>query len=179
MAKAVEQLHGMTCKHSERFGLLVIGFSWHFRQWRMWSGLNFINVLRTAFTLVDPKSVKRHWWLNCILYAFGIYEHKTVCRTLMKLTPDVVNVPWTNPNCQRTVVSEPRASGNMKKNLKTTFFELLGLKWILMTCYMVHKQIVNYFDTFNAIFKFFHKNSIFWWIFIMGKTQNLAISATI
>jgi len=23
-------------------------------------GLNFINVLRTAFTLVDPKSVKRH-----------------------------------------------------------------------------------------------------------------------
>jgi len=24
------------------------------------SGLNFINVLRTAFTLVDPKSVKRY-----------------------------------------------------------------------------------------------------------------------
>jgi hypothetical protein len=35
-------------------------------------GLNFINVLCTAFTLIDPKSVKRHWWLNCIIYAFWI-----------------------------------------------------------------------------------------------------------
>ncbi len=40
-------------------------------------GLNIINVLHTAFTLVDPKSVKRHWWLNCIFYAFGIYECKS------------------------------------------------------------------------------------------------------
>jgi len=40
-------------------------------------GLNFINVLRTAFTLVDPKSVKRHWWPSCIFYAFGIYERKS------------------------------------------------------------------------------------------------------
>ncbi len=29
-------------------------------------GLNFIKVLRTAFKLADPKSVKRYWWLNCI-----------------------------------------------------------------------------------------------------------------
>jgi len=41
------------------------------------AGLNFINVLCTAFTLVDPKSVKRHWWLNCIFYAFWIYERKS------------------------------------------------------------------------------------------------------
>ncbi len=41
------------------------------------SGLNFINILSTAFTLVDPKSVKRHWWLNCIFYTFGIYECKS------------------------------------------------------------------------------------------------------
>ncbi len=50
----------------------------------VWSWLNFINVLRTAFALVDPESVKRHGWLNCIFYAFGIYKCK---RTLMKLTP--------------------------------------------------------------------------------------------
>jgi len=43
------------------------------------SGLNFINVLRTAFTLTDPESVKRYLWLNCIFYAFGIYERKS-CR---------------------------------------------------------------------------------------------------
>ncbi len=40
-------------------------------------GLNFINVLRTAFTLVYPESVKRYQWLNCIFYAFGIYERKS------------------------------------------------------------------------------------------------------
>ncbi len=32
--------------------------------------VNFINVLHTAFTLVGPKSVKRHWWLNCIFLHF-------------------------------------------------------------------------------------------------------------
>ncbi len=40
-------------------------------------GLNFINDLCTAFTLSDPKSVKRYWGLNCIFYAFGIYERKS------------------------------------------------------------------------------------------------------
>jgi len=40
-------------------------------------GVNFINLLRTAFTHADPKSVKRYWWLNCIFYAFGIYYHKS------------------------------------------------------------------------------------------------------
>jgi len=36
------------------------------------AGLNFINVLRTAFMLADLKSIKRYWWLNWIFYAFGI-----------------------------------------------------------------------------------------------------------
>jgi len=38
------------------------------------SGVNFINVLGTAFTPADPESVKR---LNCIFYAFGIYKRKS------------------------------------------------------------------------------------------------------
>ncbi len=50
-------------------------------------GLNFINVLRTAFTLADPEGIKRYWWLNCIFYTFGIYEVKAACKTLVKLTP--------------------------------------------------------------------------------------------
>ncbi len=33
--------------------------------------LNYINVLHTAFTLTDPKSVKRYLWLNCIFLHFG------------------------------------------------------------------------------------------------------------
>jgi len=38
------------------------------------TGLNFTNVLRTAFARPDPKSVKRCWRLNCIIYTFGIYK---------------------------------------------------------------------------------------------------------
>jgi len=39
--------------------------------------VNFTNVLPAAFMLVDPESVKNYWWLNCIFYAFGIFEHKS------------------------------------------------------------------------------------------------------
>ncbi len=34
-------------------------------------GLNFINIPRTSFTLVDPKSVKRYWWLDWVLTLWG------------------------------------------------------------------------------------------------------------
>ncbi len=51
-------------------------------------GLNFINVLRTTFKLADPQSVKRYWWRNCIFYAFGIYERKT----LVLLTIEILDL---------------------------------------------------------------------------------------
>jgi len=40
-------------------------------------GVNFINVLRTAFALVDPKSVKNTVKSSVTFYAFGIYERKS------------------------------------------------------------------------------------------------------
>jgi len=46
-------------------------------RWESILGLNFINVLCTAFAWADPKSVKRYWWHNCIFYAFGIYKPKS------------------------------------------------------------------------------------------------------
>jgi len=56
--------------------LLFIGLSILFSfPWRV--GLNFINVLRTVFTFADHESVKRYLWINCIFYAFGIYERKS------------------------------------------------------------------------------------------------------
>jgi len=58
---------------------------------KLTTGLNFINVLLTAFTLIDPKSIKRHWWLNCIFTLLGSTRAKAVQRTLMKLTPGVGN----------------------------------------------------------------------------------------
>jgi len=54
------------------------------------SGLNLINVLRTAFTLVDPESIKRYWQLDWVLTLWGAAGVKAVCRTLMKSSPDRV-----------------------------------------------------------------------------------------
>jgi len=40
-------------------------------------GVNFINILRAAFTLVDPKSVKNTVKSSVSFYAFGIYVRKS------------------------------------------------------------------------------------------------------
>ncbi len=50
-------------------------------------GLNFINVLLTAFTLPDPKSVKKTVKLSIFFTLWGSTSVKAVHRTLMKLTP--------------------------------------------------------------------------------------------
>jgi len=40
-------------------------------------GVNFTNILRTAFMLVDPKSVKNAVKSSVSFYAFGICERKS------------------------------------------------------------------------------------------------------
>ena len=40
-------------------------------------GVNFINVLRTAFALVDLESIKNTVKSSVPFYIFGIYEHKS------------------------------------------------------------------------------------------------------
>jgi len=44
---------------------------------KMTPGLNFINILLTAFTPADPRSVKKTVKSSVSFYAFGIYEHKS------------------------------------------------------------------------------------------------------
>jgi len=51
------------------------------------SGINFINVLRTAFALVDPKSVKRYWQLDWILTLLGATGVKAVRKYVGKINP--------------------------------------------------------------------------------------------
>jgi len=53
--------------------------------------VNFINVLCTAFTFADPKSVKKSQLSHKYLFTLlGSASIKAVCRTLMKLSP------WNN-----------------------------------------------------------------------------------
>ena len=40
-------------------------------------GFDFINVLRTTFTLAEPKSAKWQCWLDWLFCAFGIYVCKS------------------------------------------------------------------------------------------------------
>jgi len=44
---------------------------------KLTTGVNFINVLHTAFALVDPKSEKNTAESSVSFYAFGIYERKS------------------------------------------------------------------------------------------------------
>jgi hypothetical protein len=56
------------------------------------SGLDFINVLRTAFTPVVPQSVRTQSSCQYLFMLLGPTSLKAVRRTLMKLTPDVQKV---------------------------------------------------------------------------------------
>ncbi len=51
-------------------------------------GLNFTNVLSTAFTLADPESVKRYLDFAVLFTLLGPTSIKVVRKTLVKLTTD-------------------------------------------------------------------------------------------
>jgi hypothetical protein len=55
-------------------------------------GLNFINVLRTAFTLVDSESIKNTYNLTAFFTLLESTSIKVVRRILMELTPGVGGV---------------------------------------------------------------------------------------
>jgi len=52
-------------------------------------GLNFINILRTAFTIADPKSVKKTVKLLIFFSLSGSTSVKAAGKTLVKLTVDL------------------------------------------------------------------------------------------
>jgi len=54
------------------------------------SGLNFFNVLRTAFTIADPKSVIKTIELSIIFTLLGSMSVKAAHKTLVKLTTVVM-----------------------------------------------------------------------------------------
>ncbi len=59
----------------------------------MTTGVNFINILCTAFALVDPKSIKNTVKSSVPFMLLGSMSVKAVHRTLMKLSPGVKVIP--------------------------------------------------------------------------------------
>jgi len=51
------------------------------------SGLNFINGLRTTFTRIDPKSVKRYWQLDWVLTLWEATGVKAVLKYVDEIDP--------------------------------------------------------------------------------------------
>jgi len=41
-----------------------------------------INILKAAITRVDPKSAKRHWWLDCLYALLGSTSVKASCKNV-------------------------------------------------------------------------------------------------
>ncbi len=49
------------------------------------SRLNFTNRLHAAFESIDPKSTKRHWWLEYIFVLLGSAHLKAACNHVSKI----------------------------------------------------------------------------------------------
>ncbi len=62
------------------------------------SGVNFIIILRSAFAHADPKSVKRHWWLDCLIALLGSARVKAVHKHVGEIdlrAADTSRLPFT------------------------------------------------------------------------------------
>jgi len=55
--------------------------------WQLRSGVNFTNVLRAAFTLVDPESFKNTVKSSVSFYAFGICGRKSCTKSVDEIEP--------------------------------------------------------------------------------------------
>ncbi len=55
----------------------MMSFFYKFTQFIEIPGLNFINILHTAFKCTDPENVKDTDDLTVLFYAFEIYGHKS------------------------------------------------------------------------------------------------------
>ncbi len=70
--------------------------------------LNFINVLRTAFTLADPKSIKKEYQVFTLS---GSTSVKAARQTLVKLMVDLyVSTFWNNTLCNLYFVNRYRCA---------------------------------------------------------------------
>ena len=67
---------------------VVVSVNKALRKVHLKPGVNFINVLRAAFTLADPESTKKTVKLCSFFPLLGSAGVKAACRTLVKLTPE-------------------------------------------------------------------------------------------
>jgi len=83
-----QKLQKLKCNLRRLYNLLWYKKGPHKTMMKLTRGLDFINVLRTAFTPVVPQSVRTQSSHQYLFTLLGPTSVKAVRRTLMKLTPD-------------------------------------------------------------------------------------------
>ncbi len=79
--------------------------------------VDFTNVLKAAITHKDPKSTKRHWWLDCL---FGIWANESCTLTCWWNWPQLPYFwPIFSFRCAAKFVSECHEMKQIEKNALT------------------------------------------------------------
>jgi len=106
--------------------------------WR--HGVNFANILRNAFTCIDPESAKKCSQAVNLFCAFGSVRVKALSKMLMNLTPDAW-WPWFG--IFRWILNLNRI--------------LTKIKWILLSFFLVLFHQSHYFPILRR--KVLNKNT--------------------
>jgi len=117
------------------------------------SGVNFTNVLRTDYALIDPKSVKNTAKSSVSFYAFGIYKRKSCTYNVDEIEPrnllitllssffNVISYPFVNEVKYSTVVNATNAVSLMFHCC--CWSVLSALRYL----YIIHENWIN--ETFE------------------------------
>ena len=84
------------------------------------SRVNFTNILQAAFTRADPKSAKKTVKLSSFIVLLGTERVKAACRTLVKLTPICVALPFNRGTNFEEKGKKERANVGDRKTTTTT-----------------------------------------------------------
>jgi len=118
------------------------------------SGVDFTNILRKAFTLADPKSAKRYWWLDCLFRLLGSAHIKAAHKHVGKIDP------WK----QDRGVSDTIATLDTINHHYSTSKRKLKLAVCLILLDDVKTMVLNYIQYyFNIFWVFFIISQLIIW----------------
>ena len=84
---APKNLQSQTANREKLSKTLLYKKGKHMMLMKLTPWANISNILQAAFTLKDPKSVIRHFWLECIFTLMGSASVKAACKHIGKISP--------------------------------------------------------------------------------------------
>jgi len=135
-------------------------------------GLNIITVPHTAFTLVDPKSVKRYRWLDWVLTLWGATAAKVSRKYVDEIDPWTIlclRTDWSgltfcvsgrrvdsqikNPRIiTRCLVMHYHWAGDVTSLKKSDFFSLSFFQFFVSLNFISTLSDVNFFLNLTSVY---------------------------